>query len=77
VAFAIKHKRPWLHIYRDGQYDAAESLLGFISDHTVKILNVAGARASKEPQIGDFVKKVLGKAFFPRPDFWIGGPGEG
>ena len=30
VAFAIKHKKPWLHIYRDGQYDAAESLLRFI-----------------------------------------------
>jgi Circularly permutated YpsA SLOG family len=64
VAFAIKHKKPWLHIYRDGQYDAAESLLRFVSDHTIKILNVAGARASREPQISDFVKKVLEEAFF-------------
>ena len=36
--------------------DAAESLLRFISDHRIKILNVAGPRASKEPQIAAFVK---------------------
>ena len=77
VAFAIKNKKPWLHICRDGQYDAAESLLRFISDHKIKVLNVAGPRASKEPQIAAFVKKVLEEAFFPRPDSWIGGPGEG
>ena len=50
AAFAIKLKKPWLHIYRDGQYDAAEVLLRFISDHRIKILNIAGPRASKEPQ---------------------------
>ena len=77
VAFAIKHKKPWLHIYRDGQYDAAELLLRFISDHRIKILNVAGPRASKEPTIAVFVKRVLEEAFFPRPDSWLGGPGEG
>ena len=47
AAFAIKHKRPWLHIYRDGQYDGTELLLRFISDHRIKILNIAGPRASK------------------------------
>jgi Circularly permutated YpsA SLOG family len=72
AAFAIKHKKPWLHIYRDGQYDAAELLLRFISDHRIKILNVAGPRASKEPQIAAFVKKVLEEAFFSS----ISGPGE-
>ena len=76
AAFAIKHKKPWLHIDRDGQYDAAELLLRFISDHRIKILNVAGPRASKEPQIAAFVKKVLEEAFFPRPDPSISGPGE-
>ena len=76
VAFAIKHKKPWLHIYRDGQYDAAQLLLRFISDHRIQILNVAGPRASKESQIAAFVKKVLEEAFFPRPDPSISGPGE-
>jgi hypothetical protein len=77
VAFAIKHKKPWLHICRDGQYDAAESLHRFISDHRIEILNAAGSRASKEPQIAAFVKEVLEEAFYPRSDSWLGGPGEG
>ena len=77
AAFAIKHKKPWLHINRDRQYDAAELLLRFISDHRSKILNIAGPRASKEPHIAAFVRKVLEEAFFPRLDPWIGGPGEG
>ena len=47
-----------------------------ISDHRIQILNVAGPRASKEPQIAAFVKKVLEEAFFPRPDPSISGPGE-
>jgi hypothetical protein len=76
AAFAIKQK-PWLHIYRDGQNDAAELLLRFISDHKIKILNVAGPRASKEPAIAVFVKRVLEEAVFPRPGSWLGGPGEG
>ena len=63
ASFAIKLKEPWLHIYRDGQYDAAELLLRFNSDHRIKILNIAGPRASKEPQIAAFVKKVLEEAF--------------
>ena len=77
IEFAIKHEKPWRHISRSGQYDAPDSLLRFISDHRIKILNIAGPRASKEPQIAAFVKKVLEEAFFPRPDPWIGGPGEG
>ncbi len=77
VALAIKHRKPWLHICRDGQYDAAESLVRFISDHKIEILNVAGSRASKEPQVAAFVKKVLEEAFYPRPNSWIGGSGEG
>ena len=74
VAFAIKHEKPWRHIYRDGQYDAAELLLRFISDHRIKILNIAGPRVSKDPQIAAFVKKVLEEAFFQRPDPSISGP---
>jgi Circularly permutated YpsA SLOG family len=68
AAFAIKHKKPWLHIIERGNIMQPNSLLRFISDHRIKILNVAGPRASKEPQIAAFVKKVLEEAFFPRPD---------
>ena len=35
----------------------------FIEEHRVKILNVAGPRASKEPGVGEFVMSTLDKAF--------------
>jgi Circularly permutated YpsA SLOG family len=76
VDFALKHKKPWLHIY-PGHYDAAQSLMRFVSEHHIKTLNIAGSRASKEPQIAAFVKQVLDEAFYPRPDCWLGRPGEG
>jgi hypothetical protein len=46
------------------QYDAPDSLVLFISDHRIKTRNIAGPRASKEPQIAAFVRKVLEEAFF-------------
>jgi hypothetical protein len=42
---------------------AADKLKGFIAENRVKILNVAGPRASKEPGVGEFVISILDKAF--------------
>ena len=62
VAFARKHKKPHLHLCaRDNA--AAGKLTVFIEEHRVKILNVAGPRASKEPGVGEFVLSTLDKAF--------------
>lgn len=72
VAFAIKHNKSGLHIYRDGQYDAPDLLLRFISDHRIRLLNDVASRASKEPNIAAFVKKVLREAFCRQPDLWLG-----
>ena len=77
AAFAIKHKKPWLHIYRDGQYDAAELLLRFISDHKIKILNVAGPRASKEPADRCLRKESVGRGIFPATRFMAWRAGRG
>ena len=33
-----------------------------IQEHHVKVLNIAGPRASKEPEVYGFVMDVLGKA---------------
>jgi hypothetical protein len=77
VDFAIKHKKPWLYIYRGGDYSPEVTLLEFIREHRIKILNVAGPRASKEPEVDAFAKGVLEAAFFPRPTGWLGGQGEG
>jgi hypothetical protein len=42
--------------------DAAVRLRNFIDEHEVRILNVAGPRASQEPAIGAFVQQVFEKA---------------
>ena len=47
VGFAIKYRKPWLHICPDGQYDSTESLLRFISNHKIEILNVAGPERAR------------------------------
>ena len=73
---AKKLGKPWLHLSA-ADYDAAEKLLSFISENNIEVLNIAGTRGSKEPAVAAFVKRVLEEAFFPRPQGWIGGPGEG
>jgi hypothetical protein len=73
---AARCGKPMLHISRhrecaeDGRVaesepriaDAAARLQSFITEHNVRILNVAGPRASQEPTIGAFVQQVLEKA---------------
>jgi hypothetical protein len=52
--------KPVLRISRDGGPAApAQALLRFIQEHNIKALNVAGPRASKEPEVGAFVKEAL------------------
>ena len=53
-------RKPCLHL--SGLLDAPENtrqLCDFIRRHGVKILNVAGPRASGEPQVGAFVHAIL------------------
>lgn len=52
--------KPVLHLSRDrGQADADSQIREFITEHAVRILNVAGPRASQEPEIDAFVVHVL------------------
>lgn len=63
VQFAIKLKKPWLHISQELPLEQVVSALQeFITQNDIQILNVAGPRASKAPGISPFVKTVLGKA---------------
>ena len=63
IELAHKHRKPVIHIARDGGSALpALALLRFIQDNKIKVLNVAGPRASEEPDVGAFVKDVLGKA---------------
>jgi hypothetical protein len=67
VEFAQKHDKPVLHLSRSGSPAFPDmALRRFIQDHEIKVLNVAGPRASKEPEVGAFVKEVLGKTW-PSP----------
>jgi len=58
VEFARAHNKHCLHL-RARDQAAAERLKAFVEEHGVKVLNVAGPRASKEPEVGQFVMALL------------------
>ena len=58
MEFARKHKKPRLHLH-PGISEAADKLRVFMQENSVKILNVAGPRASTEPKLGQFVMALL------------------
>src|SRR4051812_48813096 len=60
--FARKHRKPWLHIHKKTPH-AGEVLRRFIEEHVIRVLNVAGPRASSQPGIGEVVGMVLEEAF--------------
>jgi hypothetical protein len=62
VEFASAHKKPCLRLCA-GDEAAADKLKAFVEEHRVKILNVAGPRASNEPGVGEFVVRTLQAAF--------------
>ena len=62
VELAERLGKPCLHIARDSDAEVADHaarLLEFVSDHRVSRLNIAGPRASQEPEIAAFVHDVL------------------
>ncbi len=64
--FAHKHGKPLLHISYAGSYERpGERLAAFIRESSIKTLNVAGSRGSKEPKVAAFVKLALEEAFYP------------
>lgn len=50
---ALKHSRPWLHVdlNRTAAFRAALGIVEWLSSHNIRVLNVAGPRASKDPGI--------------------------
>lgn len=77
--FARKHSKPFLHISRGGCYQPEVEIQGFIAEHGIRVLNIAGSRESKEPGIHEWTKGVLDRALFwseSHPNV-LGGPGEG
>jgi hypothetical protein len=58
---AEKHGRPFLHInlHKVNAFKAAEDISNWITQCDIKVLNVTGPEASRDPGIYEAVKKVL------------------
>lgn len=64
---AGKHGKPCLHLSKAVDGDkAVRTLLEFLVKHGVRTLNVAGPRASNEPEVGMFVREVLDQTLSSR-----------
>ena len=64
-AMAMEMEKPVVHTEKCSP-DAAQELAGFISQHCIKRLNVAGPRASGDSEIYGFVQRVLTDCFLGR-----------
>ena len=58
---AIQRERPWLHIDLDDHtaFRAAVAISKWLSENRIEVLNVAGPRASKDPQIYAKTRNLL------------------
>jgi hypothetical protein len=64
VKFVAEAGKPCLHLSgKSHNNHAAVLLIHFTKDNNIKTLNIAGPRASNDPQIGEFVKEVLDRAW--------------
>lgn len=59
VTLAQKHGKPVIHISRVATPNPGEALVQFVCTHGIRVLNVAGPRGSKEPEVEGFTKGVL------------------
>src|SRR5207248_2214792 len=59
---ARQHRKPSLHLHLCSK-NPSQALRRFVSQNKIVVLNVAGPRASQEPQAGEFVRRVLEGAF--------------
>lgn len=58
---AIKHERPWLHadLERISASEAAKTIHAWLERNGINVLNVAGPRASKDPDIYRLTRDIL------------------
>ena len=59
IMLAQKHRKPVIHISRAVTPNPTDALLEFVRSNGIRVLNVAGPRASKEPEVAAFTKTVL------------------
>lgn len=63
---AERHGRPWLHVDLNtaSAFDAARNLNDWIRTYDIRVLNVAGARASQDPHIYQATADILESAYY-------------
>jgi len=62
LKFALRYRKPRLHLHLGLKDEAALALRKWLRHNRIRMLNVAGSRASKEPGIDAFVRRVLDEA---------------
>jgi hypothetical protein len=60
--YARNIEQPVVHISKAVSRDPAADLERFLETYGIQVLNVAGPRASGEPEVGAFVREVLDEA---------------
>ncbi len=55
---ARRLQKPWCHLWR-GKPDPVSELQRFLEDHAITKLNIAGPRASEEPEAATFAAQIL------------------
>ncbi|MBH8550950.1 putative molybdenum carrier protein [Nostocaceae cyanobacterium CENA357] len=66
VELAKKYEKPYIHICKKlTDINSVSQFQLFISNFGIVNLNVAGPRASNEPEVYQFVREVLDRAFLP------------
>jgi hypothetical protein len=70
VKLAKKHRKPCLHIDLDemAEFKAVEIIGSWIELRGISTLNVAGPRASEDPQIYEAVTRILKGLLYPPPE---------
>ena len=63
---AAKHGRPWLHIdlARSSAFEAARKTSEWLTENRIRVLNVAGSRASKDPLIYQATRDLIESAYY-------------
>lgn len=62
IEIAKQLDKPFLHLARsagESAFECSRQLVAFLEQHQVRCLNIAGPRASQEPEIVKFVHAVL------------------
>ena len=65
VRMAVKHGRPYLHVdfLKIAGFAAGHVIKNWIAENRIRVLNVAGSRASKDPLIYNITVKALRTVF--------------